>query len=296
VELVIPAAPGGSVDGTARLMQRVLQTNRLVDTPIVAVNKGGGGGNIAISYLDQHAGDGHYLLLSTMSLMTNHILGRAATTWSDYTPVATLYSEYMTLVVKPDSPLKTARDIQERLKADPQALSIAVGVAVGGTNHLTVALLMKAMGIDAKKLKTVVLQTNAQSLTSIMGGHVELASLSQGAAVSAAQQGKLRIVGITSDKRGEGPLAAIPTWKEQGVDVVFANVRLLIGPKSMSPAQIAFWDGTLSKLVATDDWKKEVERNHATADYSGSKESAQRMAKLYAQLKTAVVEAGLAKE
>ncbi len=171
VELVIPAAPGGSVDGTVRLMQRVLQANRLVDTPIVAVNKGGGGGNIAISYLDQHVGDGHYLLLSTMSLMTNHILGRAATTWSDYTPVATLYSEYMTLVVKPDSPLKTARDIQERLKADPQALSIAVGVAVGGTNHLTVALLMKAMGIDAKKLKTVVLQTNAQSLTSIMGGH-----------------------------------------------------------------------------------------------------------------------------
>src|SRR5262249_11202069 len=142
VEIVVPAAAGGSIDGTARLIQRVLQTNRFVDVPVLAVNKAGGGGQIGTNYLDQHPGDGPYLLPSTMGIMTNHVLGRSATTWSDYTPLATLFSEYMTLVVKPDSPLKSARDIQERLKKDPQSLSIAIGVAVGATNHLTVALLM----------------------------------------------------------------------------------------------------------------------------------------------------------
>jgi putative tricarboxylic transport membrane protein len=106
----------------------------------------------------------------------------------------------------------------------------------------------------------------------------------------------LRIVGVTSEKRGDGPMAAIPTWKEQGVDVVFANVRLLVGPKSMSPAQVAYWDAAMAKVVATDEWKKEVDRNEATLDYSGSKESAQRMAQLYGQLKSALVDAGLAKE
>ena len=296
VEIVVPAAAGGSIDGTARLIQRVLQANRIVDVAVIAVNKAGGGGNIATHYLDQHAGDGHILLTSTMSLMTNHILGRSATTYSDYTPLATLFSEYMTLVVKPDSPLKTARDVQERLRNDPQSLSIAIGVAVGATNHLTVALLMKAMGIDVRKLKTVVIQTNAQTLTSIMGGHVDIASLSVGAAITAAQQGRLRILGVTSEKRGDGAMAAIPTWKEQGVDVVFANVRLLIGPKGLSPAQVAYWDAAMSRVVATDDWKKEVERNEATPDYTGSKESAQRMARLYGQLKVALVDAGLAKE
>lgn len=296
VEIVVPAAAGGSIDGTARLLQRVLQSSRIVEVPVIAVNKAGGGGNIATHYLDQHAGDGHTLLTSTMSLMTNHILGRATTTYTDYTPLATLFSEYMTLVVKPDSPLKTARDIQERLKKDPQSLSIAIGVAVGATNHLTVALLMKGMGIDVRKLKTVVLQTNAQTLTSIMGGHVDIASLSVGAAVSAAQQGKMRILGVTSEKRGEGAMAAIPTWKEQGVDVVFANVRLLVGPKGMSPAQVAYWDAAMARVVATEDWIKEVERNEATLDYAGSKESAQRMARLYGQLKSALIDAGLAKE
>ena len=58
VEIVVPAAAGGSIDGTARLIQRALQVNRIVDVPVVAVNKAGGGGNIATHYLDQHAGTG----------------------------------------------------------------------------------------------------------------------------------------------------------------------------------------------------------------------------------------------
>ena len=296
VEIVVPAAAGGSIDGTARLIQRVLQSSRIVDVPVITVNKAGGGGNIATNYLDQHAADGHYLLTSTMGLMTGHILGRSPTTYTDYTPLATLFSEYMTLVVKPDSPLKSARDIQERLKKDPQSLSIAIGVAVGATNHLTVALLMKAMGVDVKKVKTVVIQTNAQTLTSVMGGHVNIGTLSVGAAINAQKQGQLRIIGVTSEKRGDGPMASVPTWKEQGIDVVFANVRLLLGPKGMSPAQVAYWDTAMARVVATEDWKKEVERNEATLDYSGSKESAQRMARLYGQLKIALVDAGLAKD
>jgi putative tricarboxylic transport membrane protein len=123
----------------------------MVATPVLAVNKAGGGGAIALSYLDQRAGDGHYLLTSTMSLMTNHILGRSKTTYTDYTPLATLFSEYMTFVVRPDSPLKSGRDIQEALRKNPHALNVAIGVALGATNHLTVALLMKSMGIDVKK-------------------------------------------------------------------------------------------------------------------------------------------------
>jgi len=296
VEIVVPAGTGGSIDGTARLIHRVLQFNRIVEAPVIVVNKPGGGGNIATSYLDQHPGDGHYLLTSTMSIMTNHIIGRSASTYSDYTPLATLFGEYMTLVVKPDSPLKTAADIQEQLRKDPQSLSIAIGVALGATNHLTVALLAKAMGVDAKKLKMVVTHTNSQAVTSVMGGHIDIASLSAGAAINAARQGQLRIIGVTSETRGDGPLAAVPTWKEQGVDVVFSNVRLLLGPKGMSPAQIAYWDTALAKIVATADWKKEVERNEAIPDHAGSKESAQRMAQLYGQLKTALVDAGLAKD
>jgi putative tricarboxylic transport membrane protein len=184
----------------------------------------------------------------------------------------------------------------EKLKADPQSLNVAIGIAVGGTNHLSIALVMKAMGVDARKLKTVVFQSNAQNITAVMGGHVDLTPLSLATALNAAEQGRLRILGVSTERRGDGALAEVPTWKEQGFNVVFANTRFLVGPKGMSPAQTAYWDGALERLVQHEDWKSEVAKNHWTQDYVSSKQSGQRMAGIYAQLKEALTDVGLAKE
>jgi len=296
VEIVVPAAAGGSIDATARLMQKLLQQNRIVEVPVVAVNKTGGGGNIALNYLDQRAGDGHVLLNSTMSLMTNHILGLSKVTYTDYTPLAILYGEYMVFVVKPESPLRSARDVMETLKKDPHALNVAIGVALGGTNHLTVGLVTKSMSVDVKKLKTVVFQSNAQALVALMGGHVDIAPMSVAAAKAAAQQGQLRIIGITSERRVEGVLSEVPTFKEQGLDVVFSNTRFMIGPRAMAPAQTAYWDAALERMVQSEEWRNEVRKNDWALDYQGSRQSGQRMATLYDQLKGALVDAGLVKE
>lgn len=296
VELIAPAAAGGATDATARLLQRILQNQRLVDQPVVVANRTGGGGNIALAYLDSRAGDPHLLLNSTMSLMTNHILGLGKTTYTDYTPVAILYGEYTVMVVRPDSPIKTGRDVMERLRKDPQALSIAIGVSLAGTNNLSLSLVARAMGVETRKLKTVVFQSNGQTLTALMGGHVDLAPMSVGTALAAAQQGRLRILGVSSERRGDGPLAAIPTWREQGYDVVFTNTRFLVGPRGMTPAHLAFWDAALERVVQTEDWKNEVEKNHWAFDFVPSKGAGRRMADLYQQLKVALADAGMAKE
>lgn len=296
VELVVPAAAGGAIDATARLIQRILQSQRIVEVPIITVNKGGGGGNLGLSYLDQHPADPHYLFNSTMSLMTNHIQGLSKTTYTDYTPVAVLYGEYMVFVVRPDSPIKTGRDVIEKLRRDPASMSMAIGVSLVGTNNLALALVTRAAGIDPKKLKTVVFQSNSQSMTALMGGHVDLGTLSVGTALSAAQQGRVRIIGITSERRGDGPLAQTPTWKEQGVDVVFTNTRFIVGPKGMTGAHTAFWDAALERVVQTDEWKGEVDKNHWAHDYLNSRQSPQRLAEMYKQLKGALADAGLSKE
>lgn len=296
VEIVVPAAAGGTVDAKARLLQKLLQQGRLVETPVVVVNRGGGGGNVALNYLDQRPGDGHYVLNSTMSLMTNHILGLSKATYTDYTPLAILYGEHMTVVVKPDSALRSARDIVEKLRADPQSLNIAIGVSVGGTNYLTVALLVKAMGVEVRKLKTVVFQSNAQAVTAVMGGHVDIATLSTGAALRAAEQGQLRIIGITAERRGEGALAQVPTFREQGLDVVFSNTRFLIGPRGMTPAQTAYWDGVLERVAQTEEWKQDLVKEQSFADYQGSRRAGERLAVLYKQLRGALADTGLAKD
>lgn len=296
VELVVASAAGGAGDANIRLFQGILQKHRIVEVPLVIANKPGGGQAVALNYMDQHAGDGHYVMNSTMGLMTAHLMGRSKVTYTDYTTLAILYGEYMTLAVKPDSPLRNARDVMERLKRDPQSLTVAIGIAIGGTNHINVGLVSKAMGVDVRKLKTVVFQTNAQGITGIMGGHVDVVSLSLAIAMRAAQAGQVRIIGISSERRGEGAAADIPTWKEQGLDVVFSNVRFAIGPKGMSAAQTAFWDGVYERVIQTEEWKDEVRRNEWVQDYANSRQAPPRMARLSDQLKSALADAGLARE
>lgn len=296
VEIVLPSAAASSLDAAARLIQRILTENRLVEAPVVVVNKPGGGGNIASTYMDQHAGDPHYLLLSAMSLLNNHILGRSQTNYDSYTPIAMLYSEDMTMVVATDSPLKTGRDVMQKLRSDPQSLSIAIGFARGGTGHLNTAMVAKAMGVDTKRLKTVQFQGNSEALTALLGGHVDMSSMSFAQAWTQWQAGKLRILGVAADKRGDGPLASIPTWKEQGFDVEFQNTRFMLGTKGMSEAQTAFWDNALKQALESKQWKAVAEKNHYIPYYVGRKETPKRIGALYNQLKDALTDVGMAKQ
>jgi len=295
VEIVVPSAAGSSLDAATRLMQRILTENKLVPVSVVTVNKPGGGGNLASTYMDQHAGDPHYLLLSAMSLLNNHVLGQSPSNYDSYTPIAMLYSEDMTLVVGADSSLKTGRDVMEKLRSDPQSLSIAIGFARGGTGHLNTALVAKAMGADVRRLKTVQFQGNAQALTAVMGGHVDVSSMSFAQAWAQSQAGKLRILGVAADKRGDGPLAGIPTWKEQGFDVEFQNTRFMLGTKGISEAQVAFWDNALRQAMESRPWKEMAEKTHYIPYYYGRQETPKRLAVLYRQLKEALIDVGMAK-
>ncbi|MGZ8201745.1 MAG: tripartite tricarboxylate transporter substrate binding protein [Burkholderiales bacterium] len=295
VEIVLPSAAGSSLDAAARMTQRILTESRIVTVPVIVVNKPGGGGNISTTYLDQHAGDPHYIYLSVMSLLNNHILGRSKANWDTYTPLAMTFSENMTMVVPQDSPLKTGRDVAAKLKADPQSLSIAIGLARGGTGHLNTALLAKSIGIDPKILKTVQFQGNSQALTALMGGHVDLSSMSFAQAWNQSEAGKLRIVGVAADKRGPGPLANIPTWKEQGYNFEFYNTRFMLGTKGITPEQTAFWDAALKRVLDTKEWQEYATKQHYIPFYVNHKETPKKLAELYQQLKGALTDVGMVK-
>ncbi len=295
VEIVVPSAAGSSLDAATRMFQRVLTEQRIVDVPVVAVNKPGGGGNISTAYLDQHNGDPHFIYLSTMTLLNNHVLGRSKANYDSYVPLAMLFTEHMALVVEQGSALKSGRDIMTRLKADPQSLSIAIGFAPGGTGHLNTTLLARAMGINAKLLKTVQFQGNSQALTALLGGHIDLSSMSFAQAWSHFQTGKLRILGIAAARRGTGPLRDIPTWKEQGFDVEFYNSRFMLGTRDISAGQAAFWDTALKRVIETKTWEEYAAKNHYIPFYTGHRDTPKQLGELYQQLKGALIDAGLAK-
>jgi len=295
VEIVVGSAPGGSNDKTGRTVEKILSDKKLVPATLTVNNKPGGGGNIMLTYVSQKAGDAHFLAVATPSLLTNHIVGQSTLNYTDFTPVASLFNDYIVFAVNPDSGIKNGRDLADRLKKDPKSVSIGFATALGSHNHIGAGLLMKALGGEAKALKAIAFKGSAEAITALLGGHIDLVTTAAGNVDTQVAAGKLRIVGIAANQRFPGALASVPTWKEQGINVVFGGWRAIIGPRGMSAAQSAFWEGALRKVVETPEWKQDLEKNYWSDDFVAGENFRKEMTTDYAAMKAVLVDLGLAK-
>ena len=296
IEIIVGTGPGGGQDKTARTVQHLLTDKRFIEAPVTVVNKPGGGGAVGWAYLNQHAGDAHYAVIGTTTLLTSQIIGRSPVGFTDITPLAMLLNESVALSVRQESPLVTGKDLVERLKKDASSVSASIGSSVGGPNHIAFALIAKAAGGDVKKLKTVVFQGGGEAITATLGGHVDLISSAANNVIPHLAAGKMRVLGIAAPQRLGGAFAKVPTWKEQGIDVQITNWRMLAGPRGLTAAQIAYWDGALAKLVKTDEWKKDLDNNVFENTYMNSDETRRYLKAQYDQFHAALSEVGLAKQ
>lgn len=295
VEFIVPDSPGGGQDRTVRIMQKLLLDNGLVTTPINIVNKPGGRGNLAYTYLNQFPRDGHYLAIATATMLTNHVLGLSPFGHADFTPVAILYGEYIGFAVNADGPIKTGKDLVERLRKNPESVTFAFGTSPGNANHIGIALVAKAAGIDPRKLKTVIYKASIDATTALMGGHVDVVATPTSTYAPVMGTGKVRIIGIAAPQRIGGQFASAPTWNEQGINAVASGYRMLIGPKGWNAGQIAFWDNALARISQGEAWQKELAANEWENNYMSSADSRKYLDARYDEYRKILVELGLAK-
>lgn len=295
VEIISGTAAGGAVDRANRAVQRIWQEKKIVEVSTTVMNKPGGGNTIAWNYINQHSGDGHYVSIAPYTLLTNKLVGTSPLTWSDFTPISLLFNEYMTVSVRADSPIKTGADLVERLKKDPSSLSIAVASTLGNHIHIGIAKAMKAAGVDIRKMKVVAFKSSGESVTNLLGGHIDVVSSTTPNVIAHLQAGKIRVIAISSAQRAPGALAAVPTWKEQGIDGTFSASQGAIGPKGLSAAQLAFWEGAFQKLSHSEEWKNELAASYWDANYLPAKETAKYYETQAAELRTILTDIGLTK-
>ena len=296
VEFIVPSGPGGGNDRVARLVQKIIQDGRLVNVVTTVVNKPGGGAAIGYAYLNQHPGDGHYLALTSVTLIADYLTGRASVSHADMTPVAQLFSEYLGFGVRPDSKFKTAKDLLAALKSDAGSVSAAISTSLGNHNHIALGLVTRAAGGDPRKLRTAVFNSGGDSLTAVLGGHVDLVVIPAATALPQVQGGRLRFIAVTSPRRLEGPLADVPTWREMGANAVVSNWRVMLGPKGMTPPQVAYWENVLGRVVQSDEWRNMLERDVVTGEFKRSAETREFIKAQYEELKGVLTELGLVKQ
>lgn len=292
VEVVVFAAPGGGNDKSARMMHKIWSENRMLDA--VVVNKVGGGGSLAYTYVSQKTGDPHFIAIAQAGLVTNQITGRSPVGYADLTPLAFVGSEPVGLAVRAESPYRTLGDLVSQLKKDPQSLSISVGSTRGAINHFTMALLAKSAGVDPTKLKILVFGGGAESVVNLLGGHIDVMTQAINNAIPMHKAGKMRILALSTAKRSPG-LPDVPTFREQGFDVVMEGWTAFMGPKGLTPAQVAYWEDIFSRSVQHPDWRKYLESNAWEWGYRNSRDTAEYLKKDYDVSKALLTELGMAK-
>jgi len=261
VEIIVGTAPGAAPDKTARLIQRLWQSQRIYEGPLTIMNKPGGGNVIAWSYLNQHAGNGHYQMIGNLNVLISRSLGLSPYAHGDFTWIATLFDEYFALSVRADSPLTSGRDLIARLQKDPGSAAIGVSTSIGGANHLSAALALQRAGVDPRRVRFVAFKGSAESVTALLGGHVDAVSTAVSTTVPFIRNGQIRTIAVSSPKRLSGALAGVPTWSEQGIRGTMTNFRAVMAPKGTDAAAVKFWESRYAQLAAQDEWKKDLEEN-----------------------------------
>jgi putative tricarboxylic transport membrane protein len=295
VELVIPTAPGANNDRMIRIIQKILQDQKLVAPPVLALNRPGGNQHLSFVYLVQKGADPHALLLSNSTIFTNELSGISPHPHSALTPVSLLVIESNAFTVHANSPMKSMRDLMDRLAANPESVSFAMP-ARGGVVHLTTAAAAKVSGIDPKRIKVVVFKTSGESITGLAGGHVDVMVSSLASVTPHAKAGTLRVLGISASQRRSGAASHVPTLREQGIatDGV-AAWRGLHGAKGLTAAQLGFWEETLARVLENADWKAFLEENDLAPQFLRSREFARYLESEYAITKAVMADVGLGK-
>ncbi len=264
LKFMIPANPGGGWDQTGRNLAAAMQKAGVVKS-VQFDNKGGAGGTIGLAqFVNTSKGDGNTIMTGGMVMVGGIILNKSAVNLGMVTPLARLTGEYEVLVVPAASPIKTLKELIDKVKADPGSVSWGGGSA-GGTDHILAGMILSAVGVDASRVNYIPYAGGGEAQAAILGGHVTVGVSGYGEFAAQIKAGKFRALALSSDKRAAG--IDVPTLKEQGVNVELFNWRGVFGAPGITDAQKKELIAAIDKTVKGPAWKEVVAKNDWTDIY-----------------------------
>ncbi|WP_110693466.1 Bug family tripartite tricarboxylate transporter substrate binding protein [Salinicola halophyticus] len=261
IEFIAGYGPGGGHDTMLRMMAKIIQEEKIVDSSINVVNKPGGAGASSLGYLNSHVGDGHYLMAATSSFITTPLATNIGLNYKDFTPIARLGIDPTILVVPARSPIQSLDDI----KSSERVLNVAGG-GRGQIEHI--ATIMVSDALD-KELNFIPFQGDGEVATAVLSGQVDFAMINPGAVSEFLKSGRLRAIAISTEERAQA-FPELPTFKEQGYDVIASVFRGVVAAKDIPSEAKNYLVDMVEKVQETSAWKKDyLEPNGIVPGYLG---------------------------
>ncbi|SFJ55326.1 putative tricarboxylic transport membrane protein [Bosea sp. OK403] len=252
LKIMAPAAPGGGWDGTARSMQQAMMASGIAKS-VQVTNVNGAGGTIGLAqFVNGSKGDGSQLMVNGFVMVGAILLNKSPVNLSQVTPIARITAEAEVIVVPTDSPIKNAKDLADRVKADPAKVTWAGGSA-GGVDHIMAALFAGAVGADATKINYIPFSGGGEALAAMLGGRVTAGISGYGEFEGQIKAGKLRVIGVSSGTRLPNAPDA-PTLKEGGVNLEVLNWRSVVAPAGITPEQRKVLSDAVEKMTKSKEW------------------------------------------
>jgi len=248
VRLIVPFAPGGSQDILGRLFAEALR--EIVGQQVLVENRGGAGGTVGAEAVARAAPDGLTLLLATAGQTTiAKALGRRLSydPLTDLLPVVQLVDSPVALVASPQSGIATVAELVARARAANPPLAYA-STGVGTNTHLIMEDLAARMGFQATH---VPYRGAAAAFNDLVAGRIPMMFVSV-PSVLGAQQGQMRVLGVTSRQRFPG-LPEVPTLIEAGIPGFEASIWTGVSVPANTPAAIvARWRDAFVQALGTE--------------------------------------------
>ena len=264
MHIVIPAGPGGGLDGTAREAGRALVKLGLLEQVSFENVSGGGGGRAMAHFLENAERFDLPVLVNSTPLVLRSLQGLFPFGFRDLTPVAALIGDHGVFVVRADSDIDRWEAVVEALEQAPGRMVIGGGSVRGSLDHVVLALALEAAGLPVRAGRYVPYDGGGKAMLALLGGEVQLLSNGLGESMPFLNAGEARALAVTSATRIPA-LPDVPTLGELGYPVVFANWRGLFGAPTMSPETR---QGLVDQLRAMRDsrhWQDVLERRGWTS-------------------------------
>ena len=254
IRMLVPFAPGGAVDTTARVLAQAMQ-QRLSSWQFVIENRPGGNGFIATSAVAKSAPDGYTLLMAhTGEFAVNPALFQNVPyeLERDFVPITMVTDAPMLYLANANAPFNSFQELVAQAKAKPG--SITFGSAGNGSiNHLAGEWLALAAGI---KLQHIPYKGGAPAAAAVAAGDVHFGVMAVPGATPHLKSGRAKVIGITTAKKS--PLD--PSWatpRDAGIQDLDASIWVgLFAPKGTPPAIVERLNAEVRRTIEQPEVKK----------------------------------------
>jgi tripartite-type tricarboxylate transporter receptor subunit TctC len=288
VRLLVGFPPGGSADTTARLL-----ADKMKDTLGVTVlveNKPGAGGRIAAQMVKDAATDGNTVMLVPFAVMVVQPMVFKSIkydTTKDFTAIGNAATFPLALAAGPGTPAKDMKELMAWFRANPGKANFG-SPAAGSMPHF-----MGEMLADAAKMKLthVAYQGGAPLVNDLLGGQIPIGFDTPAEFAEYHKAGRLRILALSGAQRNPN-FPAVPTFKEQGIDIDALAWFGVFGPANMPKATVDKLNGALQAALKAPDLVERLAGLGLNASPGSAEEMTQRLARDKAAWATPIKNSG----